>query len=1326
MSEERKVTWTKDQEKAIATHGCNLLVSAAAGSGKTAVLVERVIRMITDETHPVDIDRLLVVTFTNAAAGEMKERILAAVEKKLNEQPENGHLQRQLSYVNHADITTLHSFCLKVIRENFDRISVDPGFRIGEPGELELLRQDALTDVIEAAYENGSEEFYRFAESYAPEKSDEILNELVLQLYQAAMSRPNPEEWLASWRTPKQEHVEMPEVSKINPQLSTDRKTEEDSSDIEFLQTKKMALQSEKEMQTILHSLWMEKLLSHAARMLEDIRRRIQKAIQIAESPEGPASYLPALAGDRKFTEKLLACVSYEEYVSVFSCMDFVRLKAVSKKENVDSRKKDLVNAMRKEWKDQLTKLGNDFFSKELSAVAAEECLGQEPLAVLADLTAAFADEYREQKNRKNLLDFNDLEHLALAILCERGEDGSWIPSDVGCSMAAEIDEIMVDEYQDINLMQDLIIKSVSREADGAPNIFMVGDVKQSIYRFRLARPELFLQKYETYGASGAYRRVILGQNFRSRSAVLSDINFLFRQIMTRDLGGISYEDDQALYPGAAYPEVPAGQDNSTEICVIYEDEDGISEEEQTENLSTPEIEGLFIAQKIKSMMRDRFQIYDREEKRMRDLTPGDVVVLVRTMKGFGETLADTLMAEGVPAYCETTTGYFNTVEVRTVLHLLKALDNPRDDISLAAVLKSPIGNFFSEDLARIKSFGAKKSFYDCCVEILREGSEEVITGEAEGAAINCETSDAEITGEAEDARVFGETPGTVISFETSGNKNSENINRGRLSEIEERKRLQKDLAAFFARFDAWRRRAPLISLYQLIDEVLEESGYRYYVAAMPSGERRLKNIEMLMEKAAVYEESGYRGLFRFVRYIEKLREYEVDFGEAPAGDGGSGHVRVMSIHKSKGLEFPVVFVAGITKSFNFRDSSRTLLIHPDLGIGTDSFNLERRLIYRSLKKKVIGNQTTEERLAEELCVLYVAATRAKEKLLFVGFEKNEPQDRMEKYLYLADEENEKLPYAALRGARCFLDFLLMGLMRCSCMRHMYEKMDREPPASDFLYGEKTTLRFSEIRKSEIGRSVREDRQNLQEKRAVLREWNREIREAENEGHISEEPDPFLCHYPYAEATSMPAKYSVSDVKHRFMDTELPEEENARPFLNRTDNNPGTLRGTAYHKILELWDYSLPLPAEEDVRGRIHAFAAEGRIPAEYEDLVPAKTLVPFFCSELGRRMKRAAEAGKLMRESQFVMGLPAKEIGVSETSEESILIQGMVDACFEEDGSLILVDYKTDRLHTREAFLGRYKVQLDLYARALEAAYGKPVTQKIIYSFEMEEEILL
>jgi len=1208
------VTWTPDQQRVINTRNRNLLVSAAAGSGKTAVLVERVIQMITDEKNPVDIDKLLIVTFTKAAAGEMKERILAAVEKKLAENPKNGHLQRQMFYIHHAKIMTIHSFCLQVIRENFDRLSIDPGFRIGDEGELELLKQDTVKEVLEQFYEEGGEEFYQFAESFASGKSDEVLESLILQLDRASNSNPNPDKWLAGQlAAAKRELVEEA---------------------------------------AILNSDWMQRLLVHVKQSVKSIEFQMQRAIREANSFEGPIAYLPALEDDQRFVLQLKQCVNFNEYREVFQTLKFQTLARVTKKDAVNGEKQELVKNLRDAWKNQLTSLKESFFEKELSQIQEELRLGYTPLAVLIRLTAAYRQAFHEKKQVKNIVDFNDLEHFALEILCVEDENGNMKPSEIGRAMAKDIYEIMVDEYQDSNLIQENILKSVSGECDGKPNIFMVGDVKQSIYKFRLARPELFMEKYETYTEHDSpYQKITLGKNFRSRAGVLYDINDIFVRIMRQEVGNIAYTDDHALHPGATYPELPKGQSGQSELLVISGetyDGTGSTEEADVSKVST---EAYLIAEKIREMIESRMQVLDKKTQQYRDVRYGDIVILLRTMKGWGEDIADTLMSCGIPAYCETSTGYFNTIEVRTVLHLLSALDNPRDDISLAAVLKSPMGRFSSEELAQIKILGNMPGYYNCCKEVLA-------------------------------AQPMNESAAA----------------------------LQKKLAGFFARFDNYRNKVTYTSVYQIIDELLEETGYRYYVAAMPSGERRLANLEMLMEKAAVYEETSYRGLFRFVRYIEKLKQYEVDFGEAQEGADSAETVRIMSIHKSKGLEFPVVIVAGVAKKFNFRDSAETLLLHPELGIGVDGFDTENRMIYRSLKRKILGNELRLESIAEELRVLYVAATRAKEKLIFIGYCDNYNKKEME-YAYLRDYDEMALPYGALCSAKSYLDLLTM----------VCAKGDAR-------------LQLTILPKDLIYHNVLQDSAQMDVKRQTIANWEAD---SEDEAILQKAEQLFArfhCDYPHQEATTMVSKQSVSDVKHRYMDALSQEEDTQEQvpvamFVAQAEGmesgTTGAERGTAYHKILELWDYETT-EEEADIRERIAGLVRDEKIPAHYPELIHAGKLKTFLTSELGQRIKAAKKSGNLMREKQFVMGVPAKEIKLSETSEEMILMQGMIDACFYEDGEIVLVDYKTDRVSTAKELIDRYQIQVELYSRALENGLDAKVKEVYLYSFALNKAILV
>ncbi len=906
------VRWTEEQKKVIDVRNKNVLVSAAAGSGKTAVLVERILSLVCGEGEdekPLDVDRLLVVTFTKAAAAEMRERVGLALEKRLEADPENEHLQKQQTLIHSAQITTIDSFCQYVIRNYFHQIDLDPAFRIGDEGELKLLKGDVVQELLEEHY--GAEDpeerarFTEFVEVYATGKSDVAIENLILQLYEFAVSYPYPKRWLAECMEPYR-------------------------------------AQTEEELE---RSPWMQFLMNYVNRTFADLEQEIRRMRDICHLPGGPYMYEDAVQADLLQVQELLSCRGYENIRERLTDLSFARL-STKKDPNVEEERKNQIKAFRESMKKSLKDLKEKFFNLPLTGVLDVIQKAAPTTAVLLSLTAEFADRYQEKKRLKNLADFPDLEHLALEILVEdveTGEDSRMkiVPTDAARELSARYAQIMIDEYQDSNLIQEIILNSVSR-GQGIPNVFMVGDVKQSIYRFRLARPELFMEKYHTYPQSdeAAEIRIDLHKNFRSRREVLEGTNDVFEKLMTEAVGGITYDSAAALYLGAEMPEPESGI-NVPELLLLEENKDSLPETEDTDQaeLTDRELEAHAAADCIRRVMAEG-KVWDREAGAFRSVRYGDIVILLRSLTGWGDVYARVLNAAGIPAHTESRTGYFTTIEIQTLLNLLRIVDNPRQDIPLAAVLKSMIGGFTDVELAKIKSAYPDVKFHEACRKYAeKKKKENVKKQDAKG-------KDAECTIEVQ---------------------------------------IQEKLQTFFHNLRTYREHAEFLPIHELIEELLRITGYGDYLAAEPAGTQREANVRMLIERAIAFEKTSYRGLFHFVRYMEQLQSYKEDFGEAGILGENENAVRIMTIHKSKGLEFPVVIVAGLGKSFNRQDIRSRVVIHPELGVGVDRVDAELRTRTASLPKRVLQKALDLEMLGEELRVLYVAFTRAKEKLILLG-----------------------------------------------------------------------------------------------------------------------------------------------------------------------------------------------------------------------------------------------------------------------------------------------------------------------------------------------------
>ena len=1285
------VSWTTEQQQVIDLRNRNILVSAAAGSGKTAVLVERIVKIITDKNHSVDIDHLLIVTFTNAAAAEMRERIGNAIEKVLDEQPGNEHLLRQLTLIHNAQITTIDSFCLYVVRNHFHEIDLEPNFRIGDEGELKLLREDVLDRVLEQNYEEPSEAFSDFVEGYASGRTDAALNEMILQLYEFSRSYPWPEKWLDSFVG----------AYRIETREELDR------------------------------AEWLAPLTENICFVLKDCEQLLKQALAITQQDDGPDMYEKAVQSDLEKYESLSKLTSFCELYGALSDIKYDRL-ASSRGFEGDPDKLELVKSLREQAKDVVKKICRQYFfcSPEMMIEQLERT---EPmLEEVVRLTKQFADEFAAAKRRKNLVDFHDVEHFALQILVDEETEKAKKTAE---EFRDTFEEIMIDEYQDSNEVQETLLRSISREERGENNIFMVGDVKQSIYRFRLARPELFMKKYDSYSLEeSTTQRIDLHKNFRSREEVLTCTNDIFYKIMARSLGNVEYDAEAALYPGASYP---VSADFIPEILLADSNDELLEDTELTDKKT---LEAKIVAEEIKHLMKTQ-PVTDKAAGTLRAAHYSDIVILLRSLSGWADSLVEVLNENGIPAHTVSSTGYFSTVEVQTVLSMLRLLDNPRQDIPMAAVLRSPMAGLTDEELAVLRLEDGSVPFHEAVLE-LAEGLYE------EGGQI-------EISNSEEDQK----------QGRNADEKTENHI------EITAHWKLLK----FYKKYKQLRQLVPDTPIHELIEIILRETGYGHYVAAMPAGNRRTANLNMLLEKAAAYEKTSYKGLFHFVRYIDELQKYDVDFGEADMVGENEDVVRIMSIHKSKGLEFPIVIVSGMGKNFNKQDTRSKMVLHPELGIGLDYMDGKKRIKSPTIAKKAIAKQIELENLGEELRVLYVALTRAKEKLILTGTLKDAPEKleffRQQAALYAHSSDTTAIPYLTRESAAGYLDWILPAVLS---------------------YGDKYPVRIVEA--AEL---VLDEVENQLEQNENLTERIVEIEAADTQ-LVGQLKQRFSQRYPYQTDILRKNKYSVSELKHRAMREkfEAEQEETVPAFLeepvtptiplfiqrqgiveqeaqNKAQDagqeaeskaeqkiesntaNRGALRGTAVHRVMECYDFT----SEKSVQEQMDAMEKEEKITADMRTLVKERIVADFVSSETGKRMALAQRMGALYREKPFVMGFTEEELenygfgagaqmieneaqtenaqqeimseNVSQENhmheEDLTLIQGIIDVFWIEDDGITVLDYKTDRVDTAQELIDRYATQLKLYADALERVFATrklKVKEILIYSFRLEKLI--
>lgn len=1181
-----EISWTSEQKKVIESRKKDVLVSAAAGSGKTAVLAARILSRIEDKEDPADIDRILVVTFTNAAAAEMRERIGKELLKAVEKDPDNTHLKRQRTLLHHALITTYDSFCLYLVRNYFHRIDLDPSVRVADPGEVTLIREDVMDKVLLEEYEKEEEDFSLLLESFGSRRSDDGVREMIGKLAGFAESYPWPEEWL------------------------------EKCLSIYRLETTEELFASD----------LMRELLKGLSAKLSGFSEELAVLSALSADPDGPNGYVKVLTEEAEELGEFAIIDSYLNLCAAFLAREERRLPAARNYQGSEEKKK-YISEERKRIKTELKKIESDFFSLIPEEMLKRIQFARQGAEVLLRMTKRFLTLFSEAKRERNVLDFSDMEHEALRILIDPKTKE---PTDVAEKYRAYFSEVMVDEYQDSNYLQEEILRAVTRKKDGERNLFLVGDVKQSIYRFRMSRPELFMEKYRLFSVNGEYaERIDLHKNFRSRSGVLTAVNDLFFRIMGKDLGMVEYDETSALNPGALYPENP----EETLRFLLTEEAEG------KDNL---EREGMLIAGEIKRLL-SKERVKD-EAGGLRPIRYSDIVILLRSPGGSGDELCRILKDQGIPAARPSVAGYFQAQEVQVMLALLSVIDNPCQDIPLTTVLRSPIGGLSDEKLSEIRMIDRDAFFYECVQK-------------------------------------------------------------------------SEDTLDFMRMLDSFRRRAKDTRIHELITEILTETGYLSYVTALPGGEVRRANLLALIERAVAYEATSYHGLYHFVRYMENIRKYEVDFGEADPYAGNVDSVRVLSIHKSKGLEYPVVFLSETGKRFNRSDERQKLVIHPEYGIGLAAVDGKRRVKSKTILREAMELFLRNDSLGEELRVLYVAMTRAKEKLILTGTLKNAENELVMQWEAADARGSGRFSYEKRSGAGCFLDWLLPGFLS---------------------YGKKYNINYispEQLVREGTGDVIRS---------AVTREAVRD--KVRMNAAVPVQLSGMDWIYPYLEEQDIRAKVSVSELKHQAMifeegeshEIEWAEKEKRLSPVPRfasgeTERNQGAERGSAVHRVMECIDFKSLLPvlsmdkkekikwAEDEIR----RMEEMGLIEPEGAALVNPRLIAGFLESPLATRMAAADKAGRLYKEKPFVMGLPAEKV-YHVKSDEIILVQGIIDVFFLEGEDYVIMDYKTDSVKTPAQLIGRYQTQLELYADAVEKNKKRPVKEKLIYSFHLGETIIV
>lgn len=1202
-------TWTKEQEQAIYTRDCNLLVAAGAGSGKTAVLVERIISLICVEKNPIDVDKLLVVTFTNAAAAEMKERISLAIRKAQKDKPLSRHLYRQSTLLGKSSIMTLHSFCLEVVKENFYLLGIDPHFRIADETEAELLRLDVLEELLERYYTNcqDGDDFSRLIDAYGGQRDDKLIQDLILQLYLFSRSNPWPDYWLEQVVT-----------------CFSDRD-------------------------------WFQWLLPYVRMELKTARQSLLQALNLAQSPGGPLNYQPNLVEEVAMVDDALGAteVSWEEVYLKIKEIEFKKLPRV-KKDEIDPQIQEMVKYYRDKAKDSLKSLTQKYFQRTAQDLQEDLISLQPNLQILSQLVAQFSLAYGEAKIERNIVDFNDLEHFCLRLLlAEESKPNRIIPSPLSKKLQEKYAEVLVDEYQDINDVQETILQLISQDN----NRFMVGDVKQSIYRFRLAKPELFQEKYQAFSPAedSINRRIDLARNFRCREEIVDGVNFIFQQVMGKELGEIDYNEDAQLVCGSIYPPCPKGLGIGGPIELHLLEKN--SPEETTEDWTPLEREGIIIGTRIRELIKGKYLVFDKEIDDYRPVRYADIVILLRSPKGWAETIMEQLRALGIPVYAQLGTGYFQATEIQVMLALLKVIDNPRQDIPLAGVLRSPLVGLNAQELAAIRLNALEQDFYDAVVLTAQE-----------------------------DKDVLG-----------------------------------AKLSSFLKQLEKWRTLARQDDLPNLIWTLYRETGYFDYVGAMAGGSQRQGNLRALHDRARQFEDTSFRGLFMFLRYLERLAENKSDLEGAKALNENADVVRIMSIHKSKGLEFPVVFIAGLGKEFNMQDTRQDITLHKDLGLGPVYIDPEKRIKYPTIAKLAIDNKLKYETLAEEMRVLYVAMTRAREKLILVGSLKN-LQRKIDSWAQLLTTADLKIPASILSQAKGYLDWIGPALIR-----HRDSELLRPLAAGDnkgFLLPHQSRWQI----KIHQGELFVEHDAEIAATREILT-YIKELRPVQVNPYyyplIKERLD---WTYPYQKIAGKSAKVTVTEIKHKFQELAAKSGEEVRTsygfskrpaFLQKNKGLSPLEKGSALHAVMQHLDLKQEITAAY-LEQFLTTLEQREILRREEREFIDVDVILTFFSSPLGKRL---GAANRVKREIPFSLTLNAHEVyeDLPECSEK-VLLQGVIDCLWAEEDGWVLLDYKSDYVPPGgvDKFIANYQGQINLYTKAVERIMGVKVKERYLYLFSL------
>ena len=1218
------MNWTKEQEQAIYKKDSNILVAAAAGSGKTAVLVERIINKIINEK--IDIDRLLVVTFTNAAASEMRERILNSIYKIIDgddvkDEATINHLQRQITLLNKANICTIDSFCLDVIKNNFFEIEISPNFRIADTAEIDLLKQEVLEKIFEEKYENHDKDFEKLIKTYTSYRDDTPLKDMILKIYTYIESNPFPLKWL-------NEQIEKFNIKDVKQDFS--------------------------------NTEWGKILLENMKEELEDCIKKLKAEERRLSFESELDQYERVINSDISQLEMVYGNLeTWDKAYSLINNVEFLKWP-VSRK--ITNPEKDKAKALR----DKVTK---DFKAKRTKIFTANsedanndliEMYGI--LSKLENLIVDFDKEFSKNKRDRNIVDFSDVEHLALKILVKIEGDQE-VPSEIAKKYQEKFIEIAIDEYQDSNLVQEYILTSISN----GKNIFMVGDVKQSIYKFRQAMPDLFLSKYKNYSENETNEnglKIKLFKNFRSRKNVLDFTNLIFENIMGQKIGEIEYTEEEYLNLGANFEESKEKLVTEVDILDVSEESDFDEEieepDEEFEKIEDIELEAKFVAQKIRNLIDSKFQVYDNKKGIFRDIRFKDIVILLRSTKNKANVFEKELTSQNINVYSDTSQEYLESYEIQVIMDLLKIIDNPYQDIPLVHVMLSCIGMFTEDDLLEIRLCDQNDDFYMAMLK----------------------------------------------------------------SRLSVREDLKEKIDIFLNKVEDFRDKNKYMDLDELIWNIYEETGFLNYVGLMPNGNIRVANLKMLFERAKQYESASFKGLFNFINFIERIKMGSGDLGAAKLIGENEDVVRIMSIHKSKGLEFPVVFLSCTGSGFNMMDLNNDILLHQKIGIGVKYIDYDKQIKYDTISKLALREKLLEENLSEEMRILYVALTRAKEKIYVTGikkdFEKN--KEKMSDFVDIYKKENGKINPILIKKYKNYIDWILLVYM------YNFENT-------------KEIMKVNTLKRREILKDLKTEEEEKIDIFKLLEENSKNVTDEE----ILELKNKLIFEYKFKGLSDIPTKESVTNIVHKNVGKEVNlikkeehleaqedfEEENEitfpKPkFLIGTEEEKITSakRGTLIHLCMKNLQFEREYNLD-DVKELINDLEARKIITDKEKESINPWVILKFTKSNIWKELKEAKEYHK---EEPFYINIPANEV-IESTLDENILVQGIIDLYYvTKDDELVLLDYKTDFINEGEEkiLIDRHKPQLMLYKRALESGINKKVDKIYIYSTKLGKEILI